>query len=66
MTLSMTDYRVANIEFTNNSDDIKPGQWVESEVRFSFQGNDATGWVQHSPWDNTHNSGLIESVELDG
>lgn len=41
---------VSNLEFIRISEDIRPVQWVEWEVRFSYQGTDCEGFLQACPF----------------
>lgn len=61
-TLTITE--VQDLEFVRISDHVRPNQWVEWEVRFTFQGFSCEGFVMGCPSHPTlSNEGLIENIE---
>lgn len=56
---------ITDIEFLTISDHIRPGQWVEWEVRFDYQGDPCLGFLDGCPHHPTlHHGDQIENAEL--
>lgn len=55
---------VQNLEFIRISDDIRPNQWVEWEVRFSLDGLEYEGFLCACPFaPYVNHAEYIENIE---